>query len=75
MGLVAAMSSCMAVAGGILVALSAKYSEAHPEQTGMQKLKPLISFNIGRVISYTAFGALIGLLGSVVTLSTRATGS
>jgi len=74
MGLVAAISSCMAVTGGLLVALSAKFNERHPGLTGVQKLKPLLSFNIGRVLSYTFFGAALGLLGSVVTLSTRATG-
>lgn len=73
-GLVAAVSSCIAVVGGLLLALAEKYNEAHPNLTGIQKFKPHIYFNIGRVLGYTVFGALIGALGSVFTLSPRANG-
>ncbi|MEK7116882.1 MAG: sulfite exporter TauE/SafE family protein [Patescibacteria group bacterium] len=73
-GLFAAVSSCIAVVGGLLLALAGKYNESHPELTGIQKFKPHIYFNIGRVIGYTVFGAAIGALGSVLTLSPRANG-
>ena len=73
-GLVAAVSSCIAVVGGLLLALAEKYNEAHPNLTGVQKFKPHIYFNIGRVLGYTVFGALVGALGSVFTLSPRANG-
>ena len=73
-GLIAATSTCLAVAGGLLLAVSAKYNEAYPNLTGWQKFRPHISFNIGRIVSYTLLGGLIGLLGSVITLSTRVTG-
>ena len=73
-GLVAASSSCIAVTGGLFLAMSAKYNAAHPEWTRRQKLRPLLAFNLGRIISYTVLGAAIGALGSVFTLSVRATG-
>lgn len=73
-GLVAAVSSCIAVVGGLLLAMSEKYNDSHPNMTGVQKFKPHIYFNIGRVLGYTVFGALVGLLGSVFTLSPRANG-
>lgn len=73
-GLVAATSTCIAVAGGLLLAIAGKYNEQNPDMTGAQKFKPHIYFNIGRIISYTAFGALIGGLGSVFTLSSKANG-
>lgn len=73
-GLVAAVSSCLAVVGGLLLALAGKYNETHPDLTGIQKFKPHIYFNIGRVIGYTVFGAAVGALGSVLTLSPRANG-
>lgn len=73
-GLVAAMSTCLAVTGGLLVALAAKYNEMHPSLTGMQKLKPHLYFNAGRVVGYTSFGGVIGALGSVLTLSPRVNG-
>ena len=73
-GLVAAVSSCIAVVGGLLVAMSGTYSEAHPEMSGAEKFRPHIYFNIGRIAGYTAFGAAVGALGSVMTLSPRANG-
>lgn len=73
-GLVAAMSTCLAVAGGLLLAVAGKYNEKYPHLTGWQKFKPHISFNIGRLVSYTFLGGLVGLLGSVLTLSPQITG-
>lgn len=73
-GLVAATSTCLAVAGGLLLAAAAKYNELYPDLTGYQKFKPTLYFNIGRLISYTFFGGLIGALGSVISLSARGTG-
>lgn len=73
-GLVAAMSTCIAVTGGLLLGIAAKYSEQHPNLAPMQKFKPYVAFNIGRVVSYTVFGGAIGALGSVLTLSSKATG-
>ncbi len=73
-GVVAAFSTCMAVVGGLLLAVSERHSELHPELTGMQKFKPHIYFNIGRVIGYTVLGALVGALGSVITLSAQVNG-
>ncbi len=73
-GLFAAVSSCIAVVGGLLLAIAGKYNELHPDLTGIQKFKPHVYFNIGRVIGYTVFGAAVGALGSVLTLSPRANG-
>src|SRR6202163_119485 len=68
-GLVASVSSCIAVTGGLLVAAAAKYNEATAGLTPMQRMKPHIYFNAGRVLSYTLLGGAIGLLGSALTLS------
>ncbi len=73
-GLVAAVSSCIAVTGGLLVAVSSRYAESHPNLEGWQRFKPQLSFNIGRVVGYTILGGLVGELGSFFTLSTRMTG-
>ena len=73
-GLVAAMSTCLAVAGGLLLAVAAKYNELHPNISGWQKFKPNIYFNIGRIISYTVLGGVIGAFGSALTLSSRMNG-
>ena len=74
-GLVASVSSCLAVTGGLLVALAAKYNEANPDLTDRQRLTPHVYFNAGRLISYTLLGGAIGALGSALTLSPAASGA
>jgi sulfite exporter TauE/SafE len=73
-GLVASISTCIAVTGGLLVAVAAKYNEASGNLTSVQRLKPHIYFNAGRVVSYTLLGGAIGLLGSALTLSPEING-
>ncbi|MBS3136336.1 sulfite exporter TauE/SafE family protein [Candidatus Woesearchaeota archaeon] len=73
-GLVAATSTCLAVSGGLLLAISTKYNESNPNLTSGQKFKPHIYFNIGRIVSYTLLGGLIGIFGSLIVLSPKATG-
>ncbi|MEK6940171.1 MAG: sulfite exporter TauE/SafE family protein, partial [Nanoarchaeota archaeon] len=73
-GLVAATSTCLAVAGGLLLAVSSKSHEKNPELQGWQKFKPHLHFNVGRIASYTLLGGAIGALGSVFTLSSAVTG-
>ena len=73
-GLVAALSTCLAVTGGLLLAVAAKYNERFPYLTGVQKLKPHLYFNVGRIASYTVLGGAVGALGSVLTFSLKATG-
>ena len=74
LGLVAAMSTCLAVSGGLLLAIAAKYNEKNPLASGWQKFKPHIFFNVGRIISYTLLGGAIGALGSIFTISPAAAG-
>lgn len=68
-GLVASMSTCLAATGGLLIAIASKYKEKHPELTGKQAFRPHVYFNIGRVVSYTILGGLVGAIGSLFTLS------
>lgn len=73
-GIVASMSTCIAVTGGLLVAVAAKYNAVSGGLSGAQKFKPHIYFNVGRVVSYTVLGGAIGALGSTFTLSADANG-
>jgi uncharacterized protein len=73
-GLVASVSSCMAVTGGLLVAIAAKYNETHGSLSTAERIKPLVYFNAGRIISYTVLGGAIGALGSALTLSAGVNG-
>jgi sulfite exporter TauE/SafE len=74
-GLVASVSSCIAVTGGLLVAIAAKYNETATSLTSFQRMKPHIYFNAGRIFSYTLLGGAIGALGSALTLSAEANGT
>jgi len=73
-GLVAGTSSCLAVTGGLLLSVAAKYNETNQSQSRWEKFKPLLFFNAGRLFSYFIFGGLVGILGRSITLSTKMTG-
>jgi sulfite exporter TauE/SafE/copper chaperone CopZ len=68
-GLVASVSSCMAVTGGLLLALAAKYNETVATRSAAARAQPHIYFNAGRLLSYTICGAVIGALGAAMMLS------
>lgn len=67
-GLTAGFSTCMALIGGLVLSVASKYAESHPAQTALQKFKPHLYFNLGRVVSFVVLGALIGALGSAFAL-------
>jgi uncharacterized protein len=74
-GLVASVSSCLAVTGGLLVGLAAKYNEANPYLTDRERLTPHVFFNLGRIVSYTLLGGAIGALGAALTLTPAVSGA
>lgn len=74
-GLVASVSSCLAVTGGLLVAFAAKYNEANPYLTDRQRVVPHLYFNGGRLVAYPLLGGAIGVLGGALTLSPAANGA
>lgn len=69
-GLTAGVSTCMAIVGGLVLGASARFAEKHPMATTLQKFKPHLFFNLGRIASYTILGGAIGYLGSFLQLST-----
>jgi sulfite exporter TauE/SafE/copper chaperone CopZ len=73
-GLTAGISTCMALVGGLVLGISARHSEKHLEATPAQKFRPHLFFNLGRILSYTALGGGIGLLGKAFQLSGTALG-
>lgn len=73
-GLTAGISTCMALVGGLVLGASARFAEKHPTATPLQKFKPHLFFNLGRIISFFIFGGLIGYVGSFLQLSTTILG-
>lgn len=54
---------CIGMCGGIAAALG---FAVDPERTQMsQRLPVLLSYNLGRVVSYTAAGAIVGFIGQL----------
>lgn len=67
---------CIAMCGGINLSQCMKQaSQSKDEGNGIEVLKASFLYNLGRVISYTIVGGLVGLLGNVISFSEGAKGS
>ncbi len=73
-GLTAGVSTCMALIGGLILGISARHNEKHPEATAFQKFRPHLYFNLGRIIAYFFLGGLIGMIGKVFQFSSPVLG-
>lgn len=67
LGIVASLSTCMAVVGGLLLSMSATFAKEG------DRVKPQLLFHAGRLVSFFVLGGVIGALGSVFELSVNAT--
>jgi len=66
-GIIASLSTCMAVVGGLVLSMSATFAKEE------DKVRPQILFHTGRLISFFVLGGVIGAIGSAFTLNTSAT--
>ena len=66
-GIIASLSTCMAVVGGLVLSMSATFAREG------DKVRPQILFHVGRLVSFFLFGGVIGAVGFVFTLNTPAT--
>ncbi len=66
-GVVASLSTCMAVVGGLLLSMSATLAREG------EKIRPQLMFHAGRLVAFFLLGGLIGLVGTAFALSTLAT--
>ena len=57
-GIVASLSTCMAVVGGLLLSMSATFARAG------DRMRPQVLFHLGRIISFFILGGAIGAIGS-----------
>ena len=75
LGLAAGVSTCMALVGGLLLALTASYTAQRAKtatETGaIGSLRPALVFMGGRIAGYAVLGAALGALGSSIALPTR----
>ena len=66
-GIIASLSTCMAVVGGLLLSMSATFAKEG------DKIKPQLMFHVGRIVSFFVLGGVIGSIGSAFTLNTTGT--
>jgi len=66
-GLVASVSTCMAVVGGLVLSMSANFAKEG------DKVRPQVLFHVGRLASFFILGGVIGLLGSTFQLGITGT--
>lgn len=66
-GIIASLSTCMAVVGGLVLSMSATFAKEG------DKVRPQILFHVGRLISFFVLGGVIGSLGAAFTLNASAT--
>ncbi|MBT7754688.1 MAG: sulfite exporter TauE/SafE family protein [Candidatus Magasanikbacteria bacterium] len=68
LGIVASISSCAALIGGLLLSFTKKWNEqCVGEAKIIKKAKPHISFHTGRIIGFILFGGLLGMIGNIVS--------
>ena len=63
-GLIASVSSCLAIVGGLILSLSAKIS-----QDDVSDKKTIVLFHVGRIGGFTLLGGLLGLLGEAIGIN------
>lgn len=69
-GLVAGLSTCAALVGGLVLSLSKQWQSLYSKSDSLvTRLTPTILFNLGRVILFALFGAILGVIGSYFRLS------
>ncbi len=63
-GLIASVSSCLAIVGGLVLSLSAKISEDDASDT-----KTFILFHFGRLVSFALLGGVLGYIGGALGIN------
>lgn len=67
LGIIAGVSSCAALIGGIILSMTKQWNELYiDEKTTIQKAKPHIMFHLGRLFSFTILGGILGIIGKVL---------
>lgn len=66
-GVIASLSTCMAVVGGLVLSMSATFAREG------DRVRPQVLFHAGRLVSFFVLGGVIGALGSFWTLGPTGT--
>lgn len=66
-GIVASLSTCMALVGGLVLSISANFAKEG------EKVRPQILFHVGRIVSFFVLGGVIAMIGSTFKLGVTGT--
>jgi len=62
-GLIASLSTCLAVVGGLVLSISAKVSQ------DVSTSRPFVFFHLGRLLSFMILGGILGVAGSAISIN------
>ncbi|MCA9364801.1 MAG: sulfite exporter TauE/SafE family protein [Candidatus Moranbacteria bacterium] len=68
LGVVASVSSCAALIGGILLSLTKQWNELQKSDKADSTTAKHINFHVGRVSAFAIGGGMLGLIGNAVSL-------
>lgn len=70
LGLVAGVSSCAALVGGLLLSMTKRWNELYIGESAAVRSTPFVLFNAGRLFSFALLGGVLGLIGHSLKIST-----
>ncbi|MFA6397935.1 MAG: sulfite exporter TauE/SafE family protein [Candidatus Paceibacterota bacterium] len=65
-GIIASLSSCLAIVGGLILSLSAKVSQ---DEGSKKAKKPIFLFHAGRLFGFAILGGVLGLIGEAIGIN------
>ena len=69
-GVLAGLSTCAALVGGLVLSMAKQWGEVYADKnTALQRAKPHLMFNAGRLVSYALLGGVLGAIGGKLRLS------
>lgn len=66
-GLAAGVSTCMALVGGVVLAVAATY-QVPDAASALQRMRPHLAFQVGRIVGFGLLGAALGWIGSALVM-------
>ena len=62
-GIIASLSSCLAIVGGLILSMSAKVAQSEGSSNAK---RPLALFHTGRIIGFAVLGGVLGFIGEAI---------
>jgi sulfite exporter TauE/SafE/copper chaperone CopZ len=66
-GIIASLSTCMALVGGLVLSMSANFAKEG------ERVRPQLMFHVGRIVSFFVLGGVIAMIGSTFRLGITGT--